>query len=85
MPLGAGSAPVAAGGGRRLSWFSILRHLLPDGVELVNLAVSGSTTTQALAQLPQLAFLRPTGSCACSARTTPSGWDASRRRRAPGW
>ncbi|MEU6619226.1 GDSL-type esterase/lipase family protein [Streptomyces litmocidini] len=43
----------------RLSWFSILRHLLPDGVELVNLAVSGSTTTQALAQLPRLGFLRP--------------------------
>ncbi|MGW8362273.1 SGNH/GDSL hydrolase family protein [Streptomyces wedmorensis] len=43
----------------RLSWFSILRHLLPDGVELVNLAVSGLTTSQALAQLPQLSFLRP--------------------------
>lgn len=43
----------------RLSWFEILRHLLPDGVRCTNLAVTGSTTTQALANLPALAFQRP--------------------------
>ncbi|MFF0475277.1 SGNH/GDSL hydrolase family protein [Streptomyces sp. NPDC004284] len=62
LPFRPGQRIVALGESTtadRLSWFSILRHLLPDGVELVNLAVSGSTTTQALAQLPQLAFLRP--------------------------
>ncbi|MFF9849172.1 SGNH/GDSL hydrolase family protein [Streptomyces litmocidini] len=62
LPFRPGQRVVALGESTtadRLSWFSILRHLLPDGVELVNLAVSGSTTTQALAQLPQLGFLRP--------------------------
>ncbi|AJF66212.1 GDSL-type esterase/lipase family protein [Streptomyces vietnamensis] len=62
LPFRPGQRIVALGESTtadRLSWFSILRHLLPDGVELVNLAVSGSTTTQALAQLPQPAFLRP--------------------------
>ncbi|MFF8381210.1 SGNH/GDSL hydrolase family protein [Streptomyces sp. NPDC015661] len=62
LPFRPGQRIVALGESStadRLSWFAILRHLLPDGVELVNLAVSGSTTTQALAQLPQLAFLRP--------------------------
>ncbi|WP_369145354.1 SGNH/GDSL hydrolase family protein [Streptomyces sp. R44] len=62
LPFRPGQRIVALGESTtadRLSWFSILRHLLPDGVELVNLAVSGSTTTQALAQLPPLAFLRP--------------------------
>ncbi|MFI0926073.1 SGNH/GDSL hydrolase family protein [Streptomyces sp. NPDC021012] len=62
LPFRPGQRVVALGESTtadRLSWFSILRHLLPDGVELVNLAVSGSTTTQALAQLPQLVFLRP--------------------------
>ncbi|WP_030685662.1 GDSL-type esterase/lipase family protein [Streptomyces globisporus] len=62
LPFRPGQRVVALGESTtadRLSWFSILRHLLPDGVELVNLAVSGSTTTQALAQLPQLGFPRP--------------------------
>ncbi|MER7947328.1 GDSL-type esterase/lipase family protein [Streptomyces sp. NPDC096079] len=62
LPFRPGQRIVALGESTtadRLSWFSILRHLLPDGIELVDLAVSGSTTAQALAQLPQLAFLRP--------------------------
>ncbi|MFE5710003.1 SGNH/GDSL hydrolase family protein [Streptomyces sp. NPDC056501] len=62
LPFRPGQRIVALGESTtadRLSWFSILRHLLPDGVELVNLAVSGLTTTQALAQLPQLSFARP--------------------------
>ncbi|MFB6836578.1 SGNH/GDSL hydrolase family protein [Streptomyces sp. NPDC056361] len=62
LPFRPGQRIVALGESTtadRLSWFSILRHLLPDGVELVNLAVSGLTTSQALAQLPQLSFLRP--------------------------
>ncbi|MFI9818679.1 SGNH/GDSL hydrolase family protein [Saccharothrix variisporea] len=43
----------------RLSWFEILRHALRDrDVRLTNLAVSGSTTTQALTRLPALAFAR---------------------------
>ncbi|MGW5775730.1 SGNH/GDSL hydrolase family protein [Streptomyces sp. NPDC003863] len=62
LPFRPGQRIVALGESTtadRLSWFSILRHLLPEDVELVDLAVSGSTTTQALALLPQLAFLRP--------------------------
>ncbi|MCX4982163.1 GDSL-type esterase/lipase family protein [Streptomyces sp. NBC_00572] len=62
LPFRPGQRIVALGESTtadRLSWFSVLGHLLPDGVELVNLAVSGLTTTQALTQLPQLAFLRP--------------------------
>ncbi|RSS53874.1 SGNH/GDSL hydrolase family protein [Streptomyces sp. WAC01280] len=62
LPFRPGQRIVALGESTtadRLSWFSILRHLLPDSVVLVNLAVSGLTTTQALAQLPQLSFLRP--------------------------
>ncbi|MFJ6722733.1 SGNH/GDSL hydrolase family protein [Streptomyces sp. NPDC091259] len=43
----------------RLSWFEILRHLLPDDVRCTNLAVTGSTTIQALANLPTLALQRP--------------------------
>ncbi|MFF0431104.1 SGNH/GDSL hydrolase family protein [Streptomyces sp. NPDC004327] len=43
----------------RLSWLEILRHLLPDGVTVVDLSVSGCTTTQALTQAPALARLRP--------------------------
>ncbi|MCH0541448.1 SGNH/GDSL hydrolase family protein [Streptomyces sp. MUM 203J] len=44
----------------RLSWCEILRHLLPDGTGLANLAVSGCTTTQALTtQLPALSSQRP--------------------------
>ncbi|TCO59742.1 SGNH/GDSL hydrolase family protein [Actinocrispum wychmicini] len=46
----------------RLSWVEILRQVLavhrPD-VRVTNLGVSGSTTTQALAQVPALGFLRP--------------------------
>ncbi|MFI5527378.1 SGNH/GDSL hydrolase family protein [Kitasatospora sp. NPDC051853] len=38
----------------RLSWCEILRHLLPPGVELANLAVSGRTTTEALGRAPWL-------------------------------
>ncbi|MFE0651605.1 SGNH/GDSL hydrolase family protein [Streptomyces sp. NPDC059534] len=62
LPFRPGQRIVALGESTtadRLSWFSILRHLLPDGVELVNLAVSGLTTTQALTQLSSLNFLRP--------------------------
>ncbi|MFI7469275.1 SGNH/GDSL hydrolase family protein [Nonomuraea sp. NPDC049646] len=48
----------------RLSWFEILRRLVAlrrpgDAVRFTNLAISGSTTTQALAQLPALGFQRP--------------------------
>ncbi|MFI6921205.1 SGNH/GDSL hydrolase family protein [Nonomuraea spiralis] len=48
----------------RLSWFEILRHLVAlrrpgDAVRFTNLAISGSTTTQALTQLPMLGFQRP--------------------------
>ncbi|WP_030752212.1 GDSL-type esterase/lipase family protein [Streptomyces griseus] len=43
----------------RLSWRAILGHLLPDTVTLVDLAVSGLTTSQALTHLPRLGFLRP--------------------------
>jgi acyl-CoA thioesterase-1 len=48
----------------RLSWFEMLRQLLAlrrpeDRIKLTNLAVSGCTTTQALGQLPGLAFHRP--------------------------
>ncbi|MEV8586916.1 SGNH/GDSL hydrolase family protein [Streptomyces sp. NPDC051180] len=62
LPFRPGQRIVALGESTtadRLSWFSILRHLLPDGVELVNLAVSGLTTTQALTQLSPLSFPRP--------------------------
>ncbi|MGY0232173.1 SGNH/GDSL hydrolase family protein [Longispora urticae] len=48
----------------RLSWFEILRHVLAqrrpaDDLGWDNLAVSGCTSTQALTQLPGLAFRRP--------------------------
>ncbi|MFE2856582.1 SGNH/GDSL hydrolase family protein [Streptomyces lavendulae] len=62
LPFRPGEHVVAVGESTtadRLSWFEILRHLLPDGVRCTNLAVSGSTTTQALANLPLLAFQRP--------------------------
>ncbi|MGT2532378.1 SGNH/GDSL hydrolase family protein [Streptomyces nojiriensis] len=62
LPFRPGEHVVAVGESTtadRLSWFEILRHLLPEGVRLTNLAVSGSTTTQALANLPLLAFQRP--------------------------
>ncbi|MEF9884132.1 SGNH/GDSL hydrolase family protein [Streptomyces sp. P9-A4] len=62
LPFRPGQRIVALGESTtadRLSWFAILRHLLPDSVVLVDLAVSGLTTTQALAQLPPLPHLRP--------------------------
>ncbi|MFI9596477.1 SGNH/GDSL hydrolase family protein [Nonomuraea sp. NPDC052265] len=48
----------------RLSWFEILGRLVAlrrpgDAVRFTNLAISGSTTTQALTQLPALGFQRP--------------------------
>ncbi|MFF4196825.1 SGNH/GDSL hydrolase family protein [Nonomuraea sp. NPDC001831] len=48
----------------RLSWFEILHRLVAlrrpgDAVRFTNLAISGSTTTQALTQLPALGFQRP--------------------------
>ncbi|MFD9369707.1 SGNH/GDSL hydrolase family protein [Streptomyces sp. NPDC060020] len=63
LPFRPGEHVVALGESTtadRLSWFEILRHLLPEGVRCTNLAVSGSTTAQALAQqLPVLGFQRP--------------------------
>ncbi|GGS16314.1 hypothetical protein Snoj_30480 [Streptomyces nojiriensis] len=63
LPFRPGEHVVALGESTtadRLSWFEILRHLLPEGVRCTNLAVSGSTTAQALAQqLPALGFRRP--------------------------
>ncbi|MFD0571120.1 SGNH/GDSL hydrolase family protein [Kitasatospora gansuensis] len=62
LPFAPGQHVVAVGESTtadRLSWFEILRHLLPDGVRFSNLAVSGSTGVQALAQLPLLGFQRP--------------------------
>ncbi|MCW2888748.1 MAG: acyl-CoA thioesterase [Streptosporangiaceae bacterium] len=46
------------------SWFEILRHVLDlrrpaDGITLMNMAVSGQTTTQALTTLPGLSFHHP--------------------------
>ncbi|MFF2779635.1 SGNH/GDSL hydrolase family protein [Streptomyces sp. NPDC058052] len=43
----------------RLSWRAVLRHLLPPSVALLDLSVSGLTTSQALTHLPRLGFLRP--------------------------
>ncbi|MFJ6758687.1 SGNH/GDSL hydrolase family protein [Streptomyces sp. NPDC091273] len=63
LPFRPGEHVVALGESTtadRLSWFGILRHLLPEGVRCTNLAVSASTTAQALAQqLPVLGFQRP--------------------------
>ncbi|WP_331727837.1 SGNH/GDSL hydrolase family protein [Streptomyces sp. NBC_00158] len=62
LPFRPGEHVVAVGESTtadRLSWFEILRHLVPQGVRCTNLAVSGSTTAQALAGLPQLTFQRP--------------------------
>ncbi|MET9615342.1 SGNH/GDSL hydrolase family protein [Kitasatospora indigofera] len=62
LPFRPGEHVVALGESTtadRLSWFEILRRLLPPGVRLSNLAVPGCTTTQALAQLPVLALQRP--------------------------
>lgn len=67
LPFAAGQHVAALGESTtadRLSWFEILRWLLAlrrpaDAITLTNLAVSGCTTTQALARLPGLAFHRP--------------------------
>ncbi|MFI9505694.1 SGNH/GDSL hydrolase family protein [Nocardia sp. NPDC052566] len=67
LPFAAGAHVVALGESTtadRLSWFEILRHLLElrrpaDRIRLTNLAVSGSTTTQALKSVAALGFLRP--------------------------
>ncbi|MEO3785682.1 SGNH/GDSL hydrolase family protein [Actinocorallia sp. B10E7] len=67
LPFAPGQRIVALGESTTadlLSWFEILRHLLEirrpqDGLSLVNLAVSGQTTTQALTALPALAFRDP--------------------------
>ncbi|MCZ0980405.1 GDSL-type esterase/lipase family protein [Streptomyces diastatochromogenes] len=88
LPFRPGQRIVALGESTtadRLSWFSILRHLLPDGVALVNLAVSGSTTTQALAQLPQLAFLRPDWVLCMLGANDAQRLGRGPGRRAPGW
>jgi lysophospholipase L1-like esterase len=62
LPFAPGQHVVAIGESTtadRLSWFEILRHILPDDITLTNLAISGCTSTQALAQLPALPFHRP--------------------------
>ncbi|MFE3578653.1 SGNH/GDSL hydrolase family protein [Streptomyces vinaceus] len=62
LPFRPGEHVVAVGESTtadRLSWFEILRHLLPPAVRCTNLAVSGSTATQALANLPLLTAQRP--------------------------
>jgi acyl-CoA thioesterase-1 len=67
LPFAGGQHIVALGESTtadRLSWFEILRQLLAlrrpeERIKLTNLAVSGCTTTQALTQLPGLAFHRP--------------------------
>ncbi|WP_433250171.1 SGNH/GDSL hydrolase family protein [Streptosporangium sp. CA-135522] len=67
LPFAPGQRVVAVGESTTddlLSWFEILRHILDlrrpaDGIVLVNTAISGQTTTQALAALPGLSFHRP--------------------------
>ncbi|WP_067168505.1 SGNH/GDSL hydrolase family protein [Microtetraspora niveoalba] len=67
LPFQPGARVLAVGEsttGDLMSWFEILRHLLDlrrpaDGVTFVNTAVSGQTTTQALAALPGFAVQRP--------------------------
>ncbi|MDP9864539.1 MULTISPECIES: SGNH/GDSL hydrolase family protein [Streptosporangium] len=67
LPFQPGRRVVAVGEsttGDLLSWFEILRHLVElrrpaDDISLVNMAVTGQTTTQALAALPGLSFQRP--------------------------
>jgi acyl-CoA thioesterase-1 len=67
LPFTSGQHIVALGESTtadRLSWFEMLRQLLAlrrpeERIKLTNLAVSGCTTTQALAQLPGLAFHHP--------------------------
>ncbi|GAB2511852.1 SGNH/GDSL hydrolase family protein [Nocardia heshunensis] len=67
LPFAPGSKVLALGESStadRLSWFEILRELLAqrrpdDAITLVNAAVSGCTTTQALTTLPRLGYERP--------------------------
>jgi lysophospholipase L1-like esterase len=67
LPFAAGQRVVAVGESTTddlLSWFEILRHLLhlrrpADDITLINMAVSGHTSTQALTVLPELYFHRP--------------------------
>lgn len=64
LPFEPGQKVVAVGESTTAdlrSWFEILRHLLAGrkDVTLVNLGVSGQTTTQALAALPGVRFQRP--------------------------
>jgi acyl-CoA thioesterase-1 len=67
LPFAPGQRVVAVGESTTddlLSWFEILRHLLDlrrpaDGITLINMAVSGHTSTQALTTLPGLSFHRP--------------------------
>lgn len=67
LPFAPGSKVLALGESStadRLSWFEILRELLAlrrpgDAITLINAAVSGCTTTQALTTLPRLSYERP--------------------------
>lgn len=67
LPFASGARVLAIGESStadRLSWFEILRHLLElrrpgDAITLTNLAVAGSTTTQALKSMAALGFQRP--------------------------
>ncbi|MEV4188700.1 SGNH/GDSL hydrolase family protein [Streptosporangium canum] len=67
LPFATGQRVLAVGESTTddlLSWFEILRHLLDlrrpaDGITLINAAVTGQTTTQALAALPGLSLHRP--------------------------
>ncbi|MEU0518915.1 hypothetical protein [Streptosporangium sp. NPDC006007] len=67
LPFKPGQRVVALGESTTddlLSWFEILRHVIAlrrpaDGITLVNMAVSGHTSTQALTLLPGLSFHRP--------------------------
>ncbi|MEV8630761.1 GDSL-type esterase/lipase family protein [Streptosporangium sp. NPDC051023] len=67
LPFSPGQNVVAVGESTTddlLSWFEILRHLIAlrrpdDGITLVNAAVSGQTTTQALSGFSTVVFQRP--------------------------
>ncbi|MEV7908075.1 SGNH/GDSL hydrolase family protein, partial [Streptomyces anulatus] len=67
LPFAPGQRVVAVGESTTddlLSWFEILRHVIAlrrpaDEIALVNLAVSGQTSTQALAGFSTVVFQRP--------------------------
>lgn len=67
LPFAPGARVVALGESStadRLSWFEILRQLLElrrpgDAITLLNLAVTGATTTNALKSIAALGFQRP--------------------------